>query len=67
MNNAFRYVGFLGFDVFGTVVDWRSGVARAAEPFLGKHGIDVDPLDFANDWRALYQPAMDRVRTGKRS
>ncbi len=59
-------VGFLGFDVFGTVVDWRSGVARAAEPFLTSHGIDVDPLTFADEWRSLYQPAMQRVRAGDR-
>ncbi|MGY3282854.1 hypothetical protein ACVW05_000426 [Pseudomonas fulva] len=49
-------IGFLGFDVFGTVVDWRSGVARAAEPFLCRHQIDIDPLEFADQWRSLYQP-----------
>lgn len=63
---ALRHVGFLGFDVFGTVVDWRGGVARAAAPFLTRHGIDVDPLAFADQWRALYQPAMQRVRDGER-
>ena len=36
-------VGFLGFDVFGTVVDWRSGVAHAAAPFPKRHGLYVDP------------------------
>lgn len=66
MTRDFSDVGFLGFDVFGTVVDWRSGVARAAEPFLTSHGIDVDPLAFADEWRSLYQPAMQRVRTGDR-
>jgi 2-haloacid dehalogenase len=59
-------IGFLGFDVFGTIVDWRSGVARAAEPFLRKHGIAIDPLAFADAWRSLYQPAMQRVRSGER-
>jgi len=59
-------VGFLGFDVFGTVVDWRSGVARAAESFLRRHQIDIDPLEFADQWRSLYQPSMDRVRSGQR-
>jgi 2-haloacid dehalogenase len=62
----FEHVEFLGFDVFGTVVDWRSGVARAAEPFLARHGIAVDPFEFARDWRALYQPAMEAVRSGAR-
>jgi 2-haloacid dehalogenase len=66
MNSTFSHVGFLGFDVFGTVVDWRSGVARAAAPFLKMHGIDVDALDFADEWRSLYQPAMQRVRAGER-
>lgn len=59
-------VRFLGFDVFGTVVDWRSGVARAAAPFLQRHGLKVDPLEFADQWRALYQPSMQRVRSGDR-
>lgn len=60
-------VDFLGFDVFGTVVDWRSGVARAVAPFLDHHRVDVDPLAFADDWRALYQPAMEEVRSGRRA
>lgn len=59
-------VGFLGFDVFGTVVDWRSGVARAAAPFLNRHGLNVDPFEFADQWRGLYQPSMQRVRSGER-
>jgi 2-haloacid dehalogenase len=59
-------VGFLGFDVFGTVVDWRSGIARAARPFLTAHGLTVDPFVFADEWRALYQPAMEEVRAGRR-
>ncbi|MET3807071.1 2-haloacid dehalogenase [Nakamurella sp. UYEF19] len=66
MLDVFKSVGFLGFDVFGTVVDWRSGVARAAEPFLRKHSLEVDPLQFADEWRSLYQPAMQRVRSGER-
>ena len=57
----------LGFDVFGTVVDWRGGVARDAAPFLKRHGkADADPLAFADAWRRQYQPAMERVRTGGR-
>ena len=59
-------VGFLGFDIFGTIVDWRSGIARATAPFLGAHGIPLDPYSFADEWRALYQPAMQRVRSGER-
>lgn len=55
------------FDVFGTVVDWREGVARDAAPFLARHGHgDIDPRGFADAWRRRYQPAMEECRTGRR-
>ena len=54
------------FDVFGTVVDWRSGVAREAGPFLARHGIAADPLRFADAWRRRYDPAMAAIRAGAR-
>jgi 2-haloacid dehalogenase len=57
----------LVFDVFGTVVDWRSGVARDAAPFLARHAKSrVDPGAFADAWRQRYDPAMDAVRSGRR-
>jgi 2-haloacid dehalogenase len=56
----------LGFDVFGTVVDWRGGVAREAAPFLKRYAPDADPLAFADAWRRQYQPAMERVRKAGR-
>jgi 2-haloacid dehalogenase len=57
----------LVFDVFGTVVDWRSGVARDAGSFLARHGVDhVDPAEFADAWRRRYSPAMEEVRSGRR-
>ena len=56
----------LVFDVFGTVVDWRGGVARKAAPFLARHAPGIDPAAFADAWRKQYQPAMNEVRTGKR-
>ena len=52
----------LVFDVFGTVVDWRSGVAREAARLLGPR---VDPFEFADAWRDRYAPSMDRVRSGE--
>lgn len=55
------------FDVFGTVVDWRSGVAREAARFFDRKGIDADPLAFADAWRGEYQPAMERIRAGGRA
>ncbi len=55
------------FDVFGTVVDWRSGVAREAAPFLVRHAPPgADPGAFADAWRERYQPAMEAVRSGRR-
>jgi 2-haloacid dehalogenase len=66
MRPPFDQIGLLGFDVFGTVVDWRSSVARACEPFLRAHGVAADALDFADAWRAQYQPAMEAVRSSRR-
>ena len=56
----------LVFDVFGTVVDWRGGVARAAAPFLARHAPGADPAAFADAWRKQYQPAMEQCRSGQR-
>ena len=55
------------FDTFGTVVDWRTGVAREVAAFATAYGRDVDADAFADHWRALYQPAMDAIRSGQRS
>ncbi len=55
------------FDVFGTVVDWRSGVSREAAAFLQRHGAPgADPGAFADAWRRRYGPAMEEVRSGRR-
>lgn len=55
------------FDVFGTVVDWRSGIIRAGEEFQSATGITQDWAEFADAWRALYQPAMQQVRSSGRA
>ena len=55
------------FDVFGTVVDWRTGIAREVESVAKKNDISLDPFDFADAWRAEYQPAMEEIRKGRRS
>jgi 2-haloacid dehalogenase len=54
------------FDTFGTVVDWRSGVARAAAELFARHGVRVDGESFADSWQALYQPSMEPIRAGTR-
>ena len=54
------------FDVFGTVVDWRSSVIRELETFGAAKGIERDWTGFTDKWRGLYQPAMEDVRSGRR-
>jgi 2-haloacid dehalogenase len=58
-------VGALFFDVFGTLVDWRAGVAREAERILQPLGHGLGWLAFADAWRDEYQPAMEEVRAGQ--
>lgn len=65
MTNFPGNVKALVFDVFGTLVDWRSGVAREAEATLTPLGLRADWGLFADDWRAQYQPAMEEVRAGR--
>jgi len=55
------------FDVFGTVVDWRASLIDDLSAFAAGRGLNVDWAGFADDWRALYQPAMEEVRTGRRA
>jgi 2-haloacid dehalogenase len=52
----------LAFDVFGTLVDWRSGVAEA----FRASGLDGDPEELADDWRARYRPILAEVNDGSR-
>jgi len=59
-------ISALTFDVFGTVVDWRSSIIREGEAFGKSHRLSVDWAKFADAWRGLYQPAMDEVRSGRR-
>jgi 2-haloacid dehalogenase len=54
------------FDVFGTVVDWRSSIIEDLSKFGAAKGLKADWTAFADDWRGLYQPAMDEVRSGRR-
>jgi 2-haloacid dehalogenase len=58
-----RRVKALVFDVFGTLVDWHTSIAREAETLLG--GAGFDGAAFAVAWRAAYQPAMEEVRAGR--
>jgi 2-haloacid dehalogenase len=55
----------LTFDVFGTCVDWRTGVAAEARRIGALNGVDADWERLADAWRALYMPSMDKVRRGE--
>ena len=52
----------LAFDVFGTVVDWRSSVIAEGEQLGKAKGIRVDWTAFADAWRGIYRPYMDKVQ-----
>ena len=55
----------LVFDVFGTVVDWRSSIIREGRALGRRKRLRVDWVAFADAWRDGYQPAMARVRSGE--
>jgi 2-haloacid dehalogenase len=61
----FSSVRALTFDVFGTVVDWRTGVVAEGRRLGRLHGVDADWERVADEWRGLYIPYMNRVRTGE--
>jgi 2-haloacid dehalogenase len=63
--SATHDVKALVFDVFGTVVDWRGSLVRELEALGRAKGITADWTAFTDDWRASYQPAMQRVRCGE--
>ncbi|MBB3870822.1 haloacid dehalogenase type II [Brevundimonas mediterranea] len=57
----------LAFDVFGTVVDWRTSITRESAGFLQRIGRDdVDPAAFADAWRFRYIEVMAAYRTSNR-
>ncbi|GGG12969.1 haloacid dehalogenase [Rhodococcoides trifolii] len=55
------------FDVFGTVVDWRTGIAGHVDEWMDTRGVTgVDSFAFADEWRSRYDPSMREVREGRR-
>jgi 2-haloacid dehalogenase len=64
-NPQLTTVKALVFDVFGTVVDWRTSVTKELEALGKRKGFAVDGAKFADAWRAGYGPSMNRVRTGE--
>jgi 2-haloacid dehalogenase len=55
----------LFFDIFGTIVDWRSGIARQSAAILAPLGYHLDWIAFAEAWRNEYQPSMEKIRSGR--
>ena len=55
----------LVFDVFGTVVDWRTSITRQGNEFGKANGVKADWEAFADSWRSKYRPYMDKVRSGE--
>jgi 2-haloacid dehalogenase len=54
------------FDIFGTVVDWRSSIIAELEAFGRTKSLQADWAAFTDQWRGLYQPSMEEVRSGRR-
>jgi 2-haloacid dehalogenase len=54
------------FDVFGTLVDWRSSITQAVRQQFAAKSITVDPGEFAVAWRNEYDPSMAPIRDGSR-
>ena len=62
---ALADVEAMTFDVFGTVVDWRTSIIREGQILGMEKGFDLDWPAFADAWRRGYGPMMNRVRTGE--
>ena len=60
-----RGVQALIFDVFGTVVDWRSSIIREGQLLSAQKGFEIDWPTFADRWRGGYGPSMAQVRSGE--
>ncbi|GHF52059.1 2-haloacid dehalogenase [Amycolatopsis bartoniae] len=56
----------LAFDIFGTTVDWYTGVSRQVGEVFGELGVRLDAGIFASEWRDKYLPSMARVQHGER-
>jgi 2-haloacid dehalogenase len=50
------------FDVFGTVVDWRSSLIDLATQLADREGVHAHWPAVVDDWRRAYQPALDQAR-----
>lgn len=65
MDNNIGDLRVLVFDVFGTVVDWRSSVIAEGQELGKAKSLDIDWAAFADSWRSIYRPFMDKVQKGE--
>jgi 2-haloacid dehalogenase len=66
MGDSLSDVRVVLFDVFGTLVDWRTSVTGRLAQFGRTHALTRDWSAVADDWRGEYQPSMEEVRSGRR-
>ncbi|MDA3650121.1 haloacid dehalogenase type II [Saccharopolyspora indica] len=59
-------VRVVAFDIFGTTVDWHTGIAEQVGEVFERRRIGLDPAAFADSWRDRYLPAMARVNNAER-
>jgi 2-haloacid dehalogenase len=52
----------LVFDVFGTVVDWRTSLINDFTKWSETRGVTADWTALVDGWRAVYAASMDEVR-----
>ncbi|MGQ0677542.1 MAG: haloacid dehalogenase type II [Rhodospirillales bacterium] len=55
----------LTFDVFGTVVNWRTSIIKDLEGFGRGKGITADWAGLVDDWRGAYRPTLNKVIAGE--
>jgi len=65
MTTAAAPIRALVFDIFGTVVDWRSSLIREGQALGARLGREADWAALADAWRAGYVPAMAKVARGE--
>lgn len=63
-NACIDNVRIIVFDVFGTVVDWRSSVISEVQKTADSHGVSIDATAFVDEWKRCYREGMDRVNRG---
>jgi 2-haloacid dehalogenase len=64
-NPGLKSLNAVVFDVFGTVVDWRTSIIEEGERYWKPRGVNIDWARFADAWRAKYVPGLNAVRSGE--